>query len=1045
MRFIIGLFIVTSFAFAQGSSQNVTLKRTFTSHEFGGMVAFGDFVVADAQNEVYGDDLKAARGYKVHPLSNAYEVSPRIYWSESSWYGAIGYVDNSLFYIANSRIPGSETTLEIFTVSDNGVSSLGRSNIGSYAFPDYIGAAPDLNALFLSKGQTTIYVYDITSRTNPVYLDLTVPTGNPIYETTTYNGHIFCSTTNGIGVFEINPADPTQLTAKTPISITGSQPKIARVNEKLYVASLNQLRVFDISNPEMVALIGSWSSSTSNINDLAVNDVNELLHVQLGNRITVLDVADPNAINEIGHYQFSTPPFQIEASGDAIYALHNTTLSILEYTGNQDVVLALTPTNLIFEQMVGGIPIKKSVVIRNNGTSQADILSLTSSSQTFSVNDTTLTLNPGESVVREVTFYPGPSVSGHTGRINIYHNGVTSSEILQLQAQTFPDEFSISVSSLWLEAAPIGGSTQSFFSLFNSSLQYSMQVDSYTRTHPYYSGPSLSNYPLAPNENTLLDFTFAPLTPGYHTDTVTVHYHGKTKAIQVTGHAYGPYVELATDTLKIERTQLGSVGEKTAFLKNTGTQDVNITFIGQPDAPFNVSLDSMNIRPGDSLRIQVSFSPTQTGFYHDTMLLRHNAFTSPNIIHLTGEGVFGNASNMVLLGGRDTPGSTEGLTLNDRMVFLADSGNGIVAMNIADPQNISVTSELPILERLHRIETIGNVGYAVAENGFFYTLNLADTAAIALYDDLPLPGTPNDIALQGLYAYVSAGTEGLRIVNIADPGNPFQLSFLNLPGFASGVAVEGNYAFVACGDSGLQVVDVSNLFSPFVAASLPVTGSANELLLEGDRLFVSLTNAGVQEVNVTDPLQPQAQRLIDSVGESVDLATSGDTLYVAALADGVRVHDLSQSNAPEIAFYELPGDVYSIEARSDTVYVAAGNSGLFVLRLGVGPVGTGEETPITINQFALQQNYPNPFNPETRITFDLPQRSNVELIVYDLLGREVQTLKSESLPAGHHQATWNGRDNSGKPQSSGVYVYQLQYETADGQRGMLSEKMIMIK
>jgi len=366
-------------------------------------------------------------------------------------------------------------------------------------------------------------------------------------------------------------------------------------------------------------------------------------------------------------------------------------------------------------------------------------------------------------------------------------------------------------------------------------------------------------------------------------------------------------------------------------------------------------------------------------------------------------------------------------------------------MNIANPQNISISSELSSLEQLHRIEVVGNVGYAVAENGFFYTLNLTDTSAITQYDDLPLPGTPNDIALQGLYAYVTAGAEGLRIVNIADPSSPVQLSFLNLPGFASGIALAGNYAYVACGDSGLQVVDISNLFIPVVAATLPLTGSANELLLDGNRLYISMGNTGVQEIDISSPLQPQNLRLIDAVGESVDLATSGDTLYVAAREAGVRVHDLSQNNTPEIAFYELPGEVFSIKARSDTVYVAAGNSGLFVLKLAGGAVGTGEETQAIITEFALQQNYPNPFNPETRIAFDLPQRSSVELIVYDLLGREVQTLTNSTLPAGQHQVTWNGRNNSGNPQSSGVYVYQLRFETADGQRGMLSEKMVLLK
>jgi len=76
-----------------------------------------------------------------------------------------------------------------------------------------------------------------------------------------------------------------------------------------------------------------------------------------------------------------------------------------------------------------------------------------------------------------------------------------------------------------------------------------------------------------------------------------------------------------------------------------------------------------------------------------------------------------------------------------------------------------------------------------------------------------------------------------------------------------------------------------------------------------------------------------------------------------------------------------------------------------------------EEVPEGI---ALHQNYPNPFNPETTIAFDVPESMNVTVKVYDMLGKEVATLLSETLPAGNHQVQWNA---SGMP--SGVYIYQL--------------------
>ena len=69
---------------------------------------------------------------------------------------------------------------------------------------------------------------------------------------------------------------------------------------------------------------------------------------------------------------------------------------------------------------------------------------------------------------------------------------------------------------------------------------------------------------------------------------------------------------------------------------------------------------------------------------------------------------------------------------------------------------------------------------------------------------------------------------------------------------------------------------------------------------------------------------------------------------------------------------------------------------------------------------ALFQNYPNPFNPSTTIRFDLSKSCIVTLKIFDILGREVETLIDESRPAGHYQVQWEGK-NFG----SGVYFYQL--------------------
>ena len=75
--------------------------------------------------------------------------------------------------------------------------------------------------------------------------------------------------------------------------------------------------------------------------------------------------------------------------------------------------------------------------------------------------------------------------------------------------------------------------------------------------------------------------------------------------------------------------------------------------------------------------------------------------------------------------------------------------------------------------------------------------------------------------------------------------------------------------------------------------------------------------------------------------------------------------------------------------------------------------------------FALHQNYPNPFNPTTTIQFDLPMATDILMVVYDLLGREVVRLADGRLEAGYQVVVWNARDSRGRPVPSGLYFVRL--------------------
>jgi len=76
--------------------------------------------------------------------------------------------------------------------------------------------------------------------------------------------------------------------------------------------------------------------------------------------------------------------------------------------------------------------------------------------------------------------------------------------------------------------------------------------------------------------------------------------------------------------------------------------------------------------------------------------------------------------------------------------------------------------------------------------------------------------------------------------------------------------------------------------------------------------------------------------------------------------------------------------------------------------------------------FTLEQNYLNPFNPTTIIRYQLPKTTQVVLKVYNISGQEVRTLFNARQSAGVNAVVWDGRDQSGKEVSSGIYIYRLQ-------------------
>ena len=105
-------------------------------------------------------------------------------------------------------------------------------------------------------------------------------------------------------------------------------------------------------------------------------------------------------------------------------------------------------------------------------------------------------------------------------------------------------------------------------------------------------------------------------------------------------------------------------------------------------------------------------------------------------------------------------------------------------------------------------------------------------------------------------------------------------------------------------------------------------------------------------------------------------------------------------------------------------------------RYGVPRItGVGSETALP-REYAVVSNHPNPFNPSTTISFTLPSTARADLAVYSISGQKVRTLLSERMTAGTHSTVWDGKDDSGKAVSSGVYLAHLRVGKQSASRRM---------
>ncbi len=182
--------------------------------------------------------------------------------------------------------------------------------------------------------------------------------------------------------------------------------------------------------------------------------------------------------------------------------------------------------------------------------------------------------------------------------------------------------------------------------------------------------------------------------------------------------------------------------------------------------------------------------------------------------------------------------------------------------------------------------------------------------------------------------------------------------------------------------------------------------------------YASVANGTVIKTNAGDTLW--TQQIISGLPSSTSMYSlhfTGSSVgwvvceggYIANTQNGGVNWTLQTSGTTE--------HLYDITFVNSTLGFAVGNSGTV---LSTSPFSGIRKISEIVGDFKLEQNYPNPFNPITNVKFSIVKSGDVKLAVYDIQGREVQTLVNESLKPGTYEVSFDG-----SALNSGVYFYKL--------------------
>ena len=343
--------------------------------------------------------------------------------------------------------------------------------------------------------------------------------------------------------------------------------------------------------------------------------------------------------------------------------------------------------------------------------------------------------------------------------------------------------------------------------------------------------------------------------------------------------------------------------------------------------------------------------------------------------------------------------------------------NQLNIIDISDRQRPQILGRLDLPISFPELDTYGDYLLLGGSEGELYIVEVSNAAEPSIISTYSAGSYIRDVKVEDDFAYLTVYDSGMQILDISEPEHPVNVATFTIDDDQpSDLFIQGNYAYIAYQNTGLVIVDITDPVNPEFVSNLAVNGYCSHVYIRDQYAYLAASNA-YYIIDISDVHDPEQVSAWGSQGSARGIYSDGHYVYMANT--DLWIIDISDlPNCYEVARRVTPGWSEEIYADSGYIYLAD-RSSFMIFRFN--PTGIDDNLSELPSSFALGQNYPNPFNARTEIKFDLKLEADVQLTIYDILGRHIKTLLDSHRPAGSYNIIWDAAELP-----SGIYFYKLQ-------------------